>query len=135
MATEHVIEQSRLEKEGIAARKTTINENEFNSKTEPYSNGHDAAITHNDNKHAHGKGTGSEGHTFTIPDGSKSKTAIDRSQFDTENGGGSYDIYGIDGTGSSTGRKRLQEINLYGPRRAYGKVNTEANLKEGQFSI
>ena len=127
-------QQSRLEQEAISKRKETIIKNDFSSKTEPYSDSHDLAKTHDDQHHPLGKGTGEGGHTYTIPDGKKSKTAIDRSQFNTENGGGSYDKFGKNSTG---GRSFLQRINLYGPDKEYGvdSISCEENINDGQVVI
>lgn len=127
-------QQSRLEQEGISKRKETIIKNDFSSKTEPYSDSHELARTHDDQNHPLGKGTGEGGHTYTIPDGRKSKTAIDRSQFNTENGGGSFDKFGRNNSG---GRNFLQKISLYGPDKQYGpdSIVCDENINDGQVVI
>ena len=85
--------QSRLETEGLSKRKETLVKNDFTPKSEHYSSSHDMAKTHDDNKHPLGKGLDNGGHTHTIPNPKKSKTAIDKSQFNTEKGGCSYDKF------------------------------------------
>lgn len=124
--------QSRLEQEAISKRKEIFAGEDFSPKTDPYSAEHDTALTHDDDKHEKGKGTGEGGHTFSVP-GSGSKTAIDRSQFNTEDGGGSFDKFGRNNTG---GRKWLQTIGLYGPDRQYGtnSIRTDANIADGQYA-
>lgn len=124
--------QTRLEAEGLALRKETNVKNDYNPKTEVYSDTHEDALTHNDELHPLGKGSGHGGHTHTRPDKNASKTAIDRSQIDTENGGGSFDIYGINNAG---GRLRSQSINIYGPENQYNEnsIDTSKNIEDGQW--
>lgn len=125
-------EQTRLEAESLQIRKETSIKNDYNSKTELYNENHDSAKTHNDELHPLGKGTGHGGHTHTKPNRNASKTMIDRSQFDTNNGGGSYDIYGMNNAG---GRIRSQMINLYGPENQYNEdsIDTSKNIEDGQW--
>lgn len=124
--------QSRLEQEALKLRKETLIKNDFIREVEEYSETSDKAKTHDDEHHPHGKGTGHGGHTFTTPDAKKSKTMIDHSQFDTTNGGGSYDKFGRNGVG---GRFRMETINIYGPEHSYGvdSVDTTKNIEDGQF--
>ena len=125
-------EQSRLEQEGLNIRKELLTKNDFNRTTDVYSEEHDKSKTHNDELHPLGKGTGHGGHTHTVPNRKLSKTAIDRSQFDTENGGGSYDIYGYNNAG---GRTRLLSINLYNANKQYNEnsIDTTSNIEDGQW--
>lgn len=129
-------QQSNLEKNGLSKRKeqTQVRDHYNFNKTNPYSENHELAKTHNDKGHPWGKGTGEGGHTYTTPNWEKSKTAIDRSQFNTESGGGSHDIFGINDYG---GRSFLQRINLYGPDREYGveSISSEENINDGQVVI
>lgn len=126
--------QSRLEQEGIDVRKEKLLRNDFMRDVNEYDANNDAAKTHDDENHPWGKGTGSGGHGYTIPGQSKSKTKFDYSQFNTTNGGGSYDKYGRNNVG---GRERLQLINLYGPENEYGEnsVDTSKNIEDGQVII
>ena len=59
---------------------------------------------------------------------------IDYSNFDTTNGGGSYDIEGRNGIG---GRNYLKTISMYNENYQYGShlVNTEENLNQGQYQM
>jgi hypothetical protein len=115
-------EKTRLEIEGSQIRKDIIiNKNDFNSKTEVYSEEHDSAKTHNDETHPLGKGTGHGGHTHTTPKRNASKAdkeRIDRTQIDTENGGGSHDIFGYNNAG---GRINSLRINIYNSENQYSK--------------
>lgn len=130
--------QTRLEQEGIKIRKETIIKNDFNNKTDVYNEEHDKTRSHNDELHPHGKGTGHPGHTHTIPNRYASKTAIDKTQFDTENGGGSYDIFGygkVGGKNKAGGRNFSKSINLYSSERQYNEnsVDTSKNVEDGQW--
>lgn len=126
--------QSRLEQDAISARKELTLKNDFKKGAEEYSAQNEKAITHDDEKHPHGKGTNHGGHTHMVPDAKKSKTAIDYSQIDTANGGGSFDKFGRNNVG---GRNRMQMINIYGPDRQYGidSIDTGKNIEEGQFVV
>lgn len=125
--------QSRLEQEGIQIRKETIIKNEFNGKNNVYDEQSEKAKSHNDELHPHGKGTGHGGHTHLVPNKNTSKTSIDRSQIDTENGGGSYDIFGRENSG---GRNRSKMINLYNSGYQYNEdsIDTSKNIEDGQWS-
>lgn len=130
-------QQTRLEQEGIDKRNETMRGNVFYSVKEAeknYSDKHDTARTHDDDKHILGKGTGHGGHTYVVPGESKSKTMINKSNFDTENGGGAYDIHGRNNVG---GRNFLKKISKYGPDKQYGigSIDTSANIEEGQYRI
>ena len=80
-----------------------------------------------------GKGTGHGGHTHSVPDCTK-PSAIDYSNFDTENGGGLYDIEGRNGVG---GRIFLKNISVYNETFEYGPnlVDTSLNVADGQIRV
>ena len=121
-------EKSRIEIEGSQIRKdAVINKNVFNSKTEVYSEEHDKAKTHDDETHPLGKGTGHGGHTHTTPNRNAPKTKIDRTQFDTENGGGSHDIYGYNNAG---GRINSLRINIYNSENQYNENSIDTSESE-----
>lgn len=122
--------QTCLEKKGIEARHETLIRNDYNSSDE-YSAQHKDAISDGDPL---GKGTGHGGHGHWLPDCSKGQTMIDYSNFDTENGGGLYDIEGRNGKG---GRNWLKNISLYNENDQYGpnSVDTTANQLEGQIVL
>ena len=126
--------QSRLEQEALNSRKEALLKNDFVKGSDEYSIDSEDAKTHEDEKHPHGKGTSHGGHTHTVPNAKKSKVAIDRSQIDTENGGGSYDKFGRN---NMSGRYRLQSINIYGPENEYGvnSIDTSKNIEDGQFVV
>lgn len=125
--------QSRLEEEAIILRKETLVKNDYQTGDTEYNEKHSNALSHDDENHPLGKGTGSGGHTYSIPNSNKSKTMYEY-QIDTQNGGGSYDKFGRNGVG---GRQRSQIINLYSPDKAYGpdSIDTSANINDGQFSL
>lgn len=122
-------EKSRIEIEGSETRNDILRKNTFNSNTDVYSEEHDSAKTHDDESHKWGKGSRriSGGHTHVTPNKNASKTQIETGQFDTETGGGSYDIYGKDNVG---GRLRLQAINLYNPDRQYSDESVDTSASE-----
>ena len=122
--------QTCLEKKGIEARHETLIRNDYNS-SEEYSAQHKDAISDGDPL---GKGTGHGGHGHWLPDCSKGQTMIDYSNFDTENGGGLYDIEGRNGKG---GRNWLKNISLYNENDQYGpnSVDTTANQLDGQIVL
>ena len=138
--------QSKLEKIGIKYRDNALvvqgqqvnalARNDYN-KNEPYSDKHedahwDESNTNPDGKPL-GKGTNNGGHKFSIPDQTKSSDII-VPQFDTENGGGSYDILGR--REFESGRNYLQNISLYNKNRQYGKKTVVIDdMIDGQFLV
>ena len=120
--------QTCLEKRGITERNTEIVRNDYNREDE-YSSKHKDALSDGD---VQGKGTGSAGHGFWLPDCTKPTGQIDKSNFDTDNGGGLYDIEGRNGIG---GRNYLKTIRLYNENYEYGPnlVNTDENVALGQY--
>lgn len=121
--------QTCLEKKGIESRNETIVRNDYN-KSEEYKDTHIDALSDGDVK---GKGTGHGGHTHSIPDCNK-PSAINYGSFNTENGGGLYDIEGRNGVG---GRNFLKTISKYSGENEYGAhmIDTRANMIDGQISI
>jgi hypothetical protein len=129
--------QSNLEKIGFERR----NENELIrndiQKNQPYGADHDKAMWHGEEDESHplGKGTGDGGHQHSVPMeyNEMSRNQI-RPQFNTEEGGGSYDIHGRQGVG---GRQWLQSISIYNRENQYGlnSVNTEENIADGQYFV
>lgn len=122
--------QTCLESKGISSRHENILRNDY-SQNDEYSALHKDALSDGDPL---GKGTGHGGHGHYLPDCSKGQTMIDYSNFDTENGGGLYDIEGRNGVG---GRNFLKNISLYNENDQYGSnsVDTTANQLEGQYVI
>lgn len=106
-----------LEQGGIERRKIEEIRNDYTEKN-IYSYENEDAKTHNDEQHPLGKGTGEGGHTYSLPDHSASPKIISYKNFNTFNGGGSYDKFGRNGVG---GRNKLQMINIYGPENEYSK--------------
>ena len=124
--------QSTLEKKGIERRKVEILRNDYEIDNQ-YSFEHDDALTHEDEAHPMGKGTGEGGHGYTLPNPNLSPYIIDRSNFNTQDGGGSYDKYGRNGVG---GRYKLQGINIYGPNNEYGRESVEVDMNIiGQYLV
>lgn len=124
--------QSNLERYGFEERQIELVRSDYN-KNDGYSETHVDALSdpENENKPL-GKGTNTGGHQHHVPDASKSRYGYDYSNFDTTNGGGSYDIHGRNGVG---GRRRLLAINKYNNDNAYGhnSVDTSANIADGQY--
>lgn len=125
--------QSNLERIGFERRDVEFARSDYR-ESDQYKDGHEDTLSDSSRKDKPlGKGSGSGGHTFSIPDYSLGPNRI-KPQIDTEQGGGSYDIYGRNGLG---GRKWLQEISLYGPGREYGVdlIDTAANIQAGQYFV
>ena len=122
--------QSCLEKKGIEERKEHIVRSDYNIEDQ-YSANHSDAKSNGDPR---GKGTGHGGFSHWLPDCSKPSSMIDYSNFDTTNGGGSFDIDGRNGIG---GRNYLKTISMYNENYQYGShlVNTEENLNQGQYQM
>jgi hypothetical protein len=120
--------QTCLEKRGMEERHEEITRSDYNIENQ-YGPTHPDAISDGD---AQGKGTGHGGHTHFLPDCTKPTTTINYSNFDSENGGGYYDIEGRNGI---SGRKRALAISLYNKEIQYGPtlVDTSANVADGQY--
>lgn len=120
--------QTCLEKRGMEERHEEITRSDYNIENQ-YGPTHPDAISDGD---AQGKGTGHGGHTHFLPDCTKPTTTINYSNFDSENGGGYYDIKGRNGI---SGRERALAISLYNKEEQYGAklVNTEKNVSDGQY--
>lgn len=124
------MKQSCLEKKAIEERQVELARNDYR-KTEEYSISHKDAISDGDPL---GKGTGHGGHGFWLPDCSRGQTEINYSNFDTENGGGKYDIEGRNGIG---GKNYLTSINLYDKNNQYTRdsIDMSANIADGQVDF
>ena len=120
--------QTCHEKRGMEERHQEITRSDYNIEDQ-YGPTHKDAISDGD---AQGKGTGHGGHTHFLPDCTKPTTTINYSNFDTENGGGYYDIEGRNGI---SGRKRAMATSLYNKEIEYGPklVDTSANVADGQY--
>ena len=120
--------QTCLEKRGMEERHQEITRSDYNIEDQ-YGPTHKDAISDGD---AQGKGTGHGGHTHFLPDCTKPTNMINYSNFDSENGGGYYDIEGRNGI---SGRKRAMATSLYNKDIEYGPklVDTSANVADGQY--
>ena len=120
--------QTCLEKRGMEERHEEITRSDYNIENQ-YGPTHPDAISDGDPQ---GKGTGHGGHTHFLPDCTKPTTTINYSNFDSENGGGYYDIKGRNGI---SGRERALAISLYNKEIQYGPtlVDTSANVADGQY--
>lgn len=121
--------QTCLEAKGITARNDSLVRNDY-TRVNVYSAIHPDALSTGDPQ---GKGTGHGGHTHSVPDCTQPST-INYSNFDTNNGGGLYDINGRNGVG---GRTFLQNISVYNENYEYGAnlVDTTLNVQDGQIVI
>lgn len=122
--------QSCLEKRGIEQRAIEIVRSDYN-ENDQYNANHSDAISNGD---ALGKGTQHGGHSHYLPDCNKPTSMINYSNFDTTNGGGLYDVEGRNDVG---GRRKAMAQSLYNQDHQYSAnlVNTEENLKQGQFQL
>ena len=120
--------QTCLEKRGMEERHEEITRSDYNIEDQ-YGPTHKDAISDGDPQ---GKGTGHGGHTHFLPDCTKPTTTINYSNFDSENGGGYYDIEGRNGI---SGRKRALATSMYNKEIQYGPtlVDTSANVADGQY--
>ena len=120
--------QTCLEKRGYEERHNEIVRSDYNIENQ-YGPTHQNATSDGDAK---GKGTQHGGHTHFLPDCTKPTGMIDYSNFDTENGGGCYDIKGMNGI---SGRERALAISMYNKEAQYGAnlVDTSANVADGQY--
>ena len=120
--------QTCLEKRGMEERHQEITRSDYNIEDQ-YGPTHKDAISDGDPQ---GKGTGHGGHTHFLPDCTKPTTTINYSNFDSENGGGYYDIEGRNGI---SGRKRALATSLYNKETEYGPklVDTSKNVADGQY--
>lgn len=121
--------QTCLEVKGIEARNESLVRNDY-TRNDVYSATHPDALSTGDPQ---GKGTGHGGHTHSVPDCTK-PSSIDYSNFDTNGGGGLYDIEGRNGVG---GRIFAMNISVYNEENQYGQnsVDTTANVNDGQIVI
>ena len=138
--------QSKLEKIGVKYRDNALvvqgeqvnalGRNDY-GKTEQYNEMHEdtkwsESNTSPDGKPL-GKGSGSGGHKFSIPDQSIPSDLI-VPQMDTEHGGGSYDVWGR--KEFESGRNYLKNISLYNEERQYGKDSVVLDtMIDGQFFV
>ena len=121
--------QTCLEVKGIDARNNLLVRNDY-TRNDEYNSLHQDALATGDPQ---GKGTGHGGHTHSTPDCTK-PSSIDYSNFDTQNGGGLYDIEGRNGVG---GRNFSMTISVYNEENQYGpnSVDTSANVADGQIVV
>ena len=122
--------QTCLEQRGMEERHVEIARSDYNIEDQ-YSAAHKDAMSDGDPQ---GKGTGHGGHTAFLPDCTKPVGQINYSNFDTTNGGGSYDINGRHDIG---GRLKSMAASLYNEENQYGLdlINTEANIADGQTFV
>ena len=130
METSVQIGQTCLEKRGMEERHDEIVRSDYNIENQ-YGPTHPDAMSDGD---AQGKGTGHGGHTHYLPDCTKPVSRIDYSNFDTENGGGCYDIKGRNGI---SGRERALASSMYNKEQQYSAklVDTSANVSDGQYFV
>lgn len=122
--------QTCLEKRGIEERHKEITRSDYNIEDQ-YGPTHKDALSDGDPQ---GKGTGHGGHTHYLPDCTKPTGMIDYSNFDTEHGGGQYDI---EGRNNISGRKRALAISMYNKENMYGPtlLDTSVNRSDGQYFV
>ena len=119
-----------LESRGMEERHNEIVRNDY-TIDDQYGPTHPDALSDGDPQ---GKGTGHGGHTAWLPDCNLPIGYINYSNFDTQNGGGLYDIEGRNDIG---GRNRAMASSLYNQEFQYGLslINTMANINDGQVVV
>ena len=119
--------QSCLEKRGIKGRHEQTIRSDYNRDNQ-YSATHPDALSTGD---AQGKGTGSGGHGFTLPNCNGPIGAIDYSNFDTnpDNHAGN--------NADNAAREAAMVRSIYNAQQPYSArlVDTTANLREGQYRV
>ena len=119
--------QTCLEKRGIPARASALTRNDYNV-SDQYSERHKDALSDGDPQ---GKGVNMSGHGFSLPDHNLVGAGISRTNFNTESGGGEYDIDGFNG---HDGRKKQTMHNLYNEENQYpGNIDMSGNV--GQYNV
>lgn len=120
--------QTNLEKEAIEQRGVLEINNDYQKGTNEYNIGHSDTISNGDPQ---GKGVNMSGHGFSLPDHNLVGTGISRKNFNTESGGGKYDIEGFNG---HDGRKVQTMHNLYNEENQYpGNIDMSGNV--GQYNV
>lgn len=131
----------RAENEGILRNYYHKGENSEYSETHERANW-DPENTLPGGEAAHGKGTQSGGHTHSLPNQDIAGIFVDGTlagsapihQLDTENGGGSYDIWGR--KEFESGREYLKRISLYNENHQYGKESVIVDeFLDGQYLV
>lgn len=119
--------QSCLEKRSIAERHVEEVRNDYNREN-PYNSQHPDALATGD---AQGKGTGSSGHGFWLPNCNSQLGVFNYSNFDTDIS------FGAGNNADNAARNTAMTRSLYGPTNPYSAniIDTSANVMEGQFVI
>lgn len=137
MATAKVT-KNRLAEEGVEYREKNIpGKNRYSQEINEYSGENEDALSHDDEQHPWGKGTG-KSMGYAVRNLSAPKTQMNYSNVDTRNGGGSYDKFGTKGIDKAfqgdSGRQFLQKLNEYSHENEYGKNSVDIDTKvKGQF--
>lgn len=119
-----------LEKISMDERHEELLRNEYNPDNE-YSASHQNALNINNGDDNRGKGTGSSGHGYWLPDCTGQIGVINYSNFDTDisfNAGNRSDN---DARTQSLTRSLYNHTNEY----SYSLIDTSANVAEGQYKI
>ena len=119
-----------LEKISMDERHEELLRNEYNPDNE-YNDSHQNALNINNGDDNRGKGTGSSGHGYWLPDCTGQIGVINYSNFDTDisfNAGNRSDN---DARTQSLTRSLYNHTNEY----SYSLIDTSANVAEGQYKI
>ena len=119
-----------LEKISMDERHEELLRNEYNPDNE-YNASHQNALNINNGDDNRGKGTGSSGHGYWLPDCTGQIGVINYSNFDTDisfNAGNRSDN---DARTQSLTRSLYNHTNEY----SYSLIDTSANVAEGQYKI
>jgi len=119
--------QSCLEKYSMAERHEEEVRSDYNRENE-YTSTHRDALATGD---AQGKGTGSGGHGFWLPNCNGQIGVINYSNFDTALSSGAGNNADNDARNTAMTRSLYSPVNQY----SANIVDTTANIAEGQFSL
>lgn len=129
--------QSCLEEKGIEAREYELSKSRYGfTPNDQYSANHPNALSDGDGL---GKGVGNGGHGCILPDCSKATfdktlgilvTSTDSSNFNTEEGGGLFDIEGRTKDGIEGGRERSIAMSKYNVNNQYPPKDLSTDKNE-----
>jgi len=115
--------QTYLEQEAIDKRDVLEKKNDYIETDNEYSVNHKDALSDGDPQ---GKGTGSGGHSHFLPDHTLGKTTINYSNFNTTQGGGSYDV---------DARQKQQVREMYSKKNPYDANSIDMSANIGQYNV
>lgn len=119
--------KSCLEKRSMEERHREQVRSDYNSENQ-YSVTHPDALSNGDTQ---GKGTGSGGHGFWLPDCNGTINIIKYSNFDTDISSGAGNKTDNDMRNTALARSMYNQENVYSAK----LVDTSENVREGQYQV